>query len=153
MRGLLVYAPGLFYKDFVSLLNRLKPFFLPAAIAAAIACAHWLGPIEADGVVWFIMYGIGIGEIDRRLNPRPEHDAKGPLTPWNQMDAGDRLEYFFPALIVAVPGILLLTVAALWSGSFSDKLIPLAFAALMVGSGTWIAYDKWRNRWGAVEAA
>lgn len=136
----------------MSLLSRLKSNVLLIGLLFGMALLDLMEPLNRMDGWLLIMYGISLASLDRHFNPNPPKAETGPWLPWNQMDAGDRLGYFFPALFFAVPGTLLLMVAGLSSGSITDKWVPLAFAVLSIGGGARIAYDRWRNRWGAVEA-
>jgi hypothetical protein len=131
----------------VSILNRLKRYFLLLAGVPGLAVIFWWCPPKWTFVALFI-YGQLICGIDLWLNPRSRNPRKGPPIPWNRMDAGDRLEYFFPAICIAVPGALLFIIAALWSGSILDKWMPLAFGVSLMAMGAWLAFGNWRNRWG-----
>lgn len=52
----------------VPFLSRLRGLFLVIASVPALALVHALGPVGWDNALFLIIYGVAIGEIDRRLN-------------------------------------------------------------------------------------
>jgi len=135
----------------MSILNRLKENILFIGLLFGMVLLDLLEPIGRIEGWMLIFYGMAIVELDRRFNQHRVEPEAGPYQRWDEMHAGDRLEYFFPALFVIVLGTLVLILAVFASGSITDKWQSLAIAALVIGSGIWITYDKWRNRWNAVE--
>lgn len=135
----------------VRLLDRLRPWFTLIAVVPALIVVDQLEPIGWMGGYFLILYGIGIGDIDRRLNPPPE-PQKGPWLPWNQMGVGDKLEYFFVELFLVPMALLVIIVTVLGSDRPLEEWPILTASLFMAGVGIWHAYSKWLNRWGAVES-
>ncbi len=131
----------------MSLSNRLRRNFKWLSAGVGLPVIFLICPPEWLGWTLFV-FGQLIAVIDEWLNPRPRSHT-GPLLPWNQMDAGDRLEYFFLPMSITVVGVLIVVIT---TGADVESWPPIVFGTLWIAFGLGLGYFNWRNRWGAVEA-
>lgn len=135
----------------VPFLDRVRGLFLIVAVVPALVLVDALGPVGWENAYFLILYGVVIGDINRRLNPEPERQV-GPILPWNRMGAGEKLEYFFPALLVLALGLLVLLIAWIMRSGSTGSWIMVGSGLAIIGLAAGIARERWHHRWAALEA-
>ncbi|WP_226699351.1 hypothetical protein [Qipengyuania gaetbuli] len=131
--------------------DRLKPHFFTIAVATGLALAWVLSPLDwFDGFVLFLLGSVA-GDWNRQLNPVVD-GTEGPVFPWDEMNAGDKLAYFLPALAITVFGLIFLAMAIQFSRVAIDwTSIGVAIFVVVLGLGH--GYWKWLHRYRSVDGS
>jgi len=136
----------------VTLLNRLRPYFFLIALALGLALIEVLRPLDSMDGWLLILYGVWISELDRQINPRATAPDVGPLLPWDDMRAGERLEYFLFAMSATALGVLVVTISALSYGGLMENWAVLLAGLVMITAGLSAGYRNWTHRYGPIES-
>ncbi|MFO6448509.1 hypothetical protein ACLBKU_15350 [Erythrobacter sp. NE805] len=132
-------------------LNLLKSNVLLIGLMLGWVLLRVLEPLDRVEGWLCILYGMAIIDLDRRLNPAAEVPV-GPWLPWNRMGAGEKLEYFFPAIIAAALGLLVIVLAVMMMDrSLLVGGIMGAMGLVTMGGAAWSARTRWQRRWAALE--
>ncbi|RNJ63459.1 MAG: hypothetical protein EDM03_03350 [Porphyrobacter sp. IPPAS B-1204] len=136
----------------MSILSRLKANLLLVGLLFGIALLDLMEPLDRMDGWLLIMYGISLASLDRHFNPNSPKAETGPWLPWNQMGAGDKLEYLLPAILFVVMGALLTSAALLGGATGFPFWLTLAGGLGITGFGAWEMRHRWHRRWAALES-
>jgi hypothetical protein len=133
----------------MSLLNRLKQNVLLIGFFFSWAFLPLMEPIEAHEGSLLILYGVWLAWLDRSFNPQAAEHEAGPFLRWDEMHAGDRLAYFFPAMSITVVGVLIIGIMGLSIAEGQGGWTALGFGGLFVALGGFVGWQAWTRRWDA----
>lgn len=127
--------------------KRLRPFASLLIFAVGGLFVWRMFPEHGFEGLMLFAWGASTGQLQEQLNPRKkENKDGGPYLPWDEMDAGDRLGYFFPTIIGGVIGTLIL-VAAITASHSEMQWEMIGGSLAIVGLSAGAAYKKWNDRY------
>lgn len=130
----------------MSLLEHLKRNVVLIGFVGSWTFLPLMEPIRAHEGSLLIVYGVWLVSLDRSLNPQAAEQVAGPFLRWDEMHAGDRLAYFFPAMSIAVVGVLILGIVGPSIAEGEGNWIALGFGGLFLVLGLIVGWDAWTRR-------
>lgn len=133
----------------MSLLKHLKQNVVLIGFVGSWTFLPLMEPIEAHEGSLLIVYGVWLVSLAQLLNPQATEQEAGPFLRWDEMHAGDRLAYFFPAMSIMVVGVLILAIVGISIAEGEGGWVALGFGGLFLALGLFVGWDAWRQRWDA----
>jgi hypothetical protein len=129
----------------VNISDGLKRSFFPLSLVVGIALVWLLSPLDWFEGIMLFFFGSVAGDWDRRLNPVVD-SRQGPILPWDEMHAGDKLAHFFPGLVITVFGFILLAVGIQFS-RVTTEWEMIGIGMLLVATGIGQGWLNWHHRY------